>query len=1222
MNAKWRNHLQIADNPWIAGHKVNGIDVCPAAGMLIMAMEAVFQVSDKTELISGYKFREVSFSKALGAPSDSQKSDIETEFYLRKNEENTGKSYMWHEFCLYICETDEWMECCRGSISIQHASDMADGAIPNLDEIVDETFPSEREIGDCDDCTESLDKGVMYNYLDSMGLSYGPAFQGLYDIQGNGSGRITATADLLNWKTTYPDTSLASHVIHPSGLDLVFQLLIPAISQGCKNIIPTTVPARLDSLWISDSLRFGQCQLVKIRTRATMKGLRHTKASVAARYADSGEPCITGTWTSTSIASLDDVTAQVTQDHRLCYKILTKPDIELLENAEMKDWCSTDENIDFPDHGMIEKMDSLCYWAMSGILADLTDEESKPEKLELRRYIEWTKCQMTKVKSEAPAAWTYTKNHQTYFTTLLDTVSSFGVEGRLLARVAKELPRIFSGKLSALEVLFQDDLLESTYSEGFGIEHVFEQTASYVDLLAHKNPRMHILELGAGAGTGTSRILEALANHPGQRSRISRFAEYSYTDISPGFLKRGMEKFADHDGNITYSILDIEKDPLQQGFTTTYDLVVALNVVHATSSPKDSLRNARKLLRPGGKLLLIEVTGSNQMQIEFIFGLLPGWWLSTEQSRETSPLMSEQKWHSQLLSSGFSGIDLTLRNHDDPRYHTYSAMISTALAHQDKETLPLCIDLVLDRRSSFQVALASQLEVIYHGQNISCKLNSLEDIASQNHTNMNLLFLLEMDGPFLYSISEVDFSLLQKILLSVQSMLWVTDGADASPLTSLVRGLQRTYRAENEALRFNLFMLSERCIKPSTAPNIAKISRSMREESPELAETEYTERKGNIYIDRVVESNHVNNHVPLGKDPRKKQFRAFGQLPLRSLALGLGAPGLLNTLHFEDDKEVLEQLNENEIEVSIRCVGVNFRDILTSLGQVNDDVLGLEGAGLVARAGDSSGFKVGDRVCGLFLGSYKTFARCNAKLACHIPKGMDFQTAAAIPLVSSTAYQAVVNVAQLQSSESILVHSGAGGLGQATIQMAKLKGAEIFVTVGTREKREFMMTQYNIAEDHIFSSRATSFAQSIKRLTNERGVDVVVNSLAGEGLRASWECIAPFGRFIETGRKDIDSFGYLPMSSFANDTTFASVSLTNIMRQKPDLAGQLLKTVMELLAVNKISPPKPLRIYGVAQIEDAFRQMQSGKTIGKLVVEFRPEEDVAVSQGFQNHSCC
>lgn len=245
-------------------------------------------------------------------------------------------------------------------------------------------------------------------------------------------------------------------------------------------------------------------------------------------------------------------------------------------------------------------------------------------------------------------------------------------------------------------------------------------------------------------------------------------------------------------------------------------------------------------------------------------------------------------------------------------------------------------------------------------------------------------------------------------------------------------------------------------------------------------------------------------------------------------------------------------------------------------------------------------------------GSLGTYTRCNALTAIKIPDDMTFQSAAAIPVLYPTAYYALMHWARMKTGESILIHSGAGGLGQACIQLARLLNAEIYVTVSSEEKKKLIMDLYNIPESHIFSSRTPSSVQGIKNLTQGRGVDVVVNSLAGEAMKNSWGCIAPFGRFLETGKKDIFSYGTLPMFPFSRNVMFASVDLFYVYHNSKDIIKGLLQETMTLIREKKITLPFPLQSYNTSQIEDAFRFMQSGKTMGKIVIEFHDDDEVKV----------
>ncbi|KAI8964564.1 hypothetical protein F5Y11DRAFT_345269 [Daldinia sp. FL1419] len=157
---------------------------------------------------------------------------------------------------------------------------------------------------------------------------------------------------------------------------------------------------------------------------------------------------------------------------------------------------------------------------------------------------------------------------------------------------------------------------------------------------------------------------------------------------------------------------------------------------------------------------------------------------------------------------------------------------------------------------------------------------------------------------------------------------------------------------------------------------------------------------------------------------------------------------------------------------------------------------------------------------------------------------MTFNEASAPPVNFVTAYHSLVVLEKLAPGESVLIHSGAGGTGQAAIQIAKVCGAQIYTTVSSPKKKELVNTfLYGIPEENILNSRDLSFAGGIKRLTRDKGVDIVLNSLAGDALIASWECVASFGRFIEIGKKDISSHNKLPMFQCARNVSFSAVDI-------------------------------------------------------------------------------
>lgn len=314
-------------------------------------------------------------------------------------------------------------------------------------------------------------------------------------------------------------------------------------------------------------------------------------------------------------------------------------------------------------------------------------------------------------------------------------------------------------------------------------------------------------------------------------------------------------------------------------------------------------------------------------------------------------------------------------------------------------------------------------------------------------------------------------------------------------------------RTEITSLVFVTLALSDIAAAPSTA--VDKILRVYKGTSLQCAsdfEPEYTDRDGMLHIGRVTNLPDLNRRIQDVMTSSRNVEQSFGQGP--PLALRVGSLGLLDSMHFVEDFTPEEPLGPGELEVEVACTGVNFRDCFTALGQMDTDSLGCECAGVVSRAGTDCVFKPGDRVAAVFLNTFQTYARGPADCAVKIPDSLPFTEASALLTVFCTAWYALCDVARLRRGESILIHAGAGGTGQAAVQVAKYLGANIYVTVGSTEKRHHLATTYGIAETNIFYSRDTSFLHGIMRETCGRGVDVVLNSLSGDLLVASWECIA------------------------------------------------------------------------------------------------------------------
>lgn len=476
-----------------------------------------------------------------------------------------------------------------------------------------------------------------------------------------------------------------------------------------------------------------------------------------------------------------------------------------------------------------------------------------------------------------------------------------------------------------------------------------------------------------------------------------------------------------------------------------------------------------------------------------------------------------------------------------------------------------------------------------------------------------LVIVLGSEQPSLAEATPELFSQLQKLFLNNEGLVWVYNGAADSaeaPDANMIVGLTRSIRSESPVKLVTLGLTS----KTESADAVAEVLKTVfmpDAPSAHKHDREFIEKDGKLLVPRMVDDSAMNDFVHRETQDSALHMQPYGQ-PGRRFKIAVGSYGALDTLHFVDDKP--EPLGEDEVEVEVKATGMNFKDIVVSMGQLAQPYLGVECSGIIASVGKNvTDVKVGDKVMAMSEGAYSTYARCLSTSTYPIPEGMSFEEACTIPVVFCTAYYALFDLGRLAEGEKVLIHAAAGGVGQSAIMLAKMAGAEIYATVGSADKKSFLMKQYGLAEDRIFYSRDTSFGPAIRRATEGYGVDVVLNSLAGDVLRETWDCLAPFGRFIEIGKADITKNSRLEMNRFETNVTFSSVDLTKVAYFKPKLMKRLLKDVCDLLSKNTVQPIAPITSYPISEVEKAYRQLQSGKSMGKLVVVPHAEDQVKVN---------
>ncbi|WP_263357616.1 type I polyketide synthase [Acidicapsa ligni] len=300
----------------------------------------------------------------------------------------------------------------------------------------------------------------------------------------------------------------------------------------------------------------------------------------------------------------------------------------------------------------------------------------------------------------------------------------------------------------------------------------------------------------------------------------------------------------------------------------------------------------------------------------------------------------------------------------------------------------------------------------------------------------------------------------------------------------------------------------------------------------------------------------------------------------------------------------------DEVEIAVEAGGLNFLDVLRGMG-INDALSGShfggECSGIILRVGANiTAFQAGDAVIAISpsFQDATLFASCvniPAALVVRKPQSMSFDQSAGLPCVFLTAYYALVKLAQVKRGEEVLIHAAAGGVGLAAIQVAQWLGAEVYATVGSDEKRAYIAS---LGVKHIMSSRTLDFRNEVLAKTNGEGVDVVLNSLAGPAIAAGLESLAPYGRFIEIGKRDIWENSKIGLNPFLRNRSFFAVDLAKSVEDRRAMVGELFGEVIALFEQG-IFRALPVTVFPISQAGEAFRIMAQGKHMGKIILSMR-----------------
>jgi polyketide synthase 12 len=318
--------------------------------------------------------------------------------------------------------------------------------------------------------------------------------------------------------------------------------------------------------------------------------------------------------------------------------------------------------------------------------------------------------------------------------------------------------------------------------------------------------------------------------------------------------------------------------------------------------------------------------------------------------------------------------------------------------------------------------------------------------------------------------------------------------------------------------------------------------------------------------------------------------------------LKAGAGGTLEELSLVPSPEAGRPLERREVRIGVRAGGLNFRDVLIALGMYpGAATVGGEGAGTVLELGsEAEGFAVGDRVMGLFSG-FGPVSVADCRLIARVPEGWSFAQAASVPTAFLTAHYALVDLAALKPGERVLVHAATGGVGMAAVQLARHLGAEVFVTASPPKWQ--VLRSLGFDDAHIASSRTLEFKERFLDETDGRGMDVILDSLAGEFVEASLDLLVDGGRFIEMGKTDIRD-----PDEVAEEHPSVSYRAFDLMEAGAERLEEMLGELLELFGAGVLEP-LPVSAWDVRRAPQAFRVMSQARHTGKIVLDLQPAID-------------
>jgi acyl transferase domain-containing protein/NADPH:quinone reductase-like Zn-dependent oxidoreductase/NAD(P)-dependent dehydrogenase (short-subunit alcohol dehydrogenase family) len=804
----------------------------------------------------------------------------------------------------------------------------------------------------------------------------------------------------------------------------------------------------------------------------------------------------------------------------------------------------------------------------------------------------------------------------------------------LLRRTGERLSDVLTGQADPLELLFPGGtadeagpIYETSPASRF-YNLLAQQAVQLLAASADPARTLRVLEVGGGTGGLTASLLPVL---PADR------CHYLFTDISAAFTSAARERFASYEF-LDCRTLDMEREPEDQGLAPgSFDLVVASDAIHATSDLKKTLLSLQDLLAPGGILLMIEAEPGSRW-LDLTFGLTEGWWLFRDlQLRPRGPLLTGPVWQELLSSCGYR--DVVALSDPDREGSGRQTLLLAAAPGQAQAQASAAADpasagdwLILSGQDGLGASLARRIrqhggrpvEIGHVAASARAGGGTTENAASYDslvalQDLRGIVYLWDAEpaglggGAQIEELAEVSLAQLAAILQALQrrnSSAWprlylLTRGAHAFRNDDIrLAGAP----AWGLGLTIGLEFPQARCkvVDLEAMPAPGEADAVWLELARDDDHGEIVLRRGERFTRRLLSLGASEVHAPV----------AAVDLPGgHGFVLRKDAPGALDRLRYRAVQR--QPPGRGQVTIRVMSASLNFLDVMTATGQVPPlesvpgQGLGADCAGVITEVGDGVGdLAPGDAVVAISsaqgtVSSHLTVSRTSVAAK---PAALSFEEAATLPVAFLTASIALRQLARLQPGERVLIHSAAGGTGVAAIQIARLIGAEIFATAGDSRKRAFLR---GLGVTHVMDSRSVGFADEIQSLTGGRGVDVVLSAVTGELLTRSIGCLAPYGRFVDIGKRDLIEDRRLGLRPFLNNLAYFSFDLRQMIVDQPGRVHHELTDLLSLFQDRQLRP-LPFRVYPAAQAVTALKHLAAARHLGKLVIAMDDDQGVKV----------